>query len=95
MWTILEAAEFLQDSPLTFNYRRNNGYFTFNAISVYEVYIDFRIKIQGRLFVNDKQILTMFQIIFNPLRSGGNKSSYILKAAGLFKYVWPFVTTRC
>ena len=46
------------DSPLTFNYRRNNGYFTFNAISVYEVYIDFRIKIQGRLFVNDKQILT-------------------------------------
>ena len=26
----------------------------------------------------------MFQIIFNPLRSGGNKSSYILKAAGLF-----------
>ena len=29
----------------------------------------------------------MFQIIFNPLKSGGNKSSYIPKAADLFKYV--------
>ena len=46
------------DSPLTFNYRRHDGYFTFNAISVQRVYIDFQIKILGRLFVNDKQILT-------------------------------------
>ena len=29
--------------------------------------------------MNDKQILIMFQDIFNHLRSGGNKSSYILK----------------
>ena len=38
--------------------------------------------------MNDKQILNrMFQILFNPLRSGGNRSSYVSKAAGLFKYV--------
>ena len=53
MWTIIEAAEFL-DSLLTFNYRRNDGYFVFNTTSVDKVYIDFRIKILGRLFVNDK-----------------------------------------
>ena len=88
MWTILDAAEFY-DSPLAFTYRRNDGYFSFNAISVYKVcYIDFWIKILGRLFVNDKQILNrMFQILFSPLRSGGNRSSYVSKAAGLFKYV--------
>ena len=42
MWTIVDAAvlEFL-DPPLTFSYRRNDGYFTFNAISVYKVYVDF------------------------------------------------------
>ena len=56
---VLEAAEFLDSCiHLTFNYWRNDGYFTFNAISVYKVYIDFRIKILGRFFVNDKQILT-------------------------------------
>ena len=32
-------------------------------------------------------IIRIFQIIFNPLRSVGNKSSYILKAEGFFKYV--------
>ena len=57
MWTILEAAEFL-DQPLAYTYRKNDGNFNFNAISVYKVYIDFSIKILGRLFVNDKQILT-------------------------------------
>ena len=58
MWTILDAAEFY-DSPLAFTYRRNDGYFSFNAISVYKVYyIDFWIKIPGMLFVHDKQILT-------------------------------------
>ena len=37
---------------------------------------------------------------FDPWMFGGNKTSYTfkknlqLKAAGLFKYVWPFVTTR-
>ena len=35
----------------------------------------------------------MFQIVFNPLRSGGNRSSYIPKGAGLFKSVWPSGTT--
>ena len=33
---------------------------------LYKVYIDFSIKILGKLFVNDKQILAMSQIIFNP-----------------------------
>ena len=48
MWTILDAAEFLD---------RNECYFSFNAISFYKVYfIDFWIKILGMLFVNDKQI---------------------------------------
>ena len=56
MWTILDAAEFL-DPPLAFTYRRNDGYFSFNAISVYKVYYtDFWIKILGTRFVNDKQI---------------------------------------
>ena len=41
MWTILDAVEFF-DPPLAFTYRRNDGYFSFNAISVYKVYyIDF------------------------------------------------------
>ena len=53
MWTILDTAGFL-DPPLEFKYRKSNGYFDFSAISVYKVYIDFRIKILGRLFVNDK-----------------------------------------
>ena len=57
MWIILEAAEFL-DKPLAYTYRKNDGNFNFNAISVYKVYIDFWIKILGRLFVNDKEILT-------------------------------------
>ena len=57
MWTILEAAEFL-DQPLAYTYRKNDDNFNFNAISVYKVYIDFSIKILRRLFVNDKQILT-------------------------------------
>ena len=57
MWTVLDAGEFL-DPPLAFNYRKNDGYFNFNAISAYKVYIDFWIKILGRLFVNDKQNLT-------------------------------------
>ena len=57
MQTILDAAAFL-DSPLAFTYKKNDGYFNFNAISVYKVSIDFWIKILGRLFVADKQILT-------------------------------------
>ena len=57
MWTILDAAEFL-DAPLGFTYRKNDGNFNFNATSVYKVYIDFWIKLLGRLFVNDKQMLT-------------------------------------
>ena len=59
MWTILDAAELL-DPPLAFSYRRNDGYFSFNAISisVYKVYyIVFWIEILGTLFVNHKQIL--------------------------------------
>ena len=40
MWTILDAADFL-DPPLAFTDRKNDGYFSFNAISVYKVYIDF------------------------------------------------------
>ena len=60
IWTILDAAEFL-DPPLTFGYRRNDGYFSFNAISIYKVYyIDFWIKILERLFMNDQQILIEF-----------------------------------
>ena len=57
MWTILDAAGLL-DPLLAFTYRKNDSYFNFNDISVYKVYIDFWIKILGRLFVNDKQILT-------------------------------------
>ena len=57
MQTILDAAAFL-DSPLAFTYKKNDGYFNFNAISVYKVSIDFWIKILGRLLVADKQILT-------------------------------------
>ena len=57
MWTILDAAEFL-DAPLAFTYRKNDGNFNFNAASVYKVYIDFWIKLLGRVFVNDKQMLT-------------------------------------
>ena len=57
MWTILDAAEFL-DLPLAFTYRKNDGNFDLNAISVYKVYIDFWIKLVGTLFVNDKQMLT-------------------------------------
>ena len=54
---LLDAAEFL-DPPLAFTYRENDSNFNFNAISVDKVYIDCWIKILGRLFVNDKQILT-------------------------------------
>ena len=57
MWTILDAAEFLHP-PLALTYRKNDGNFNFNAVSVYKVYIDFWIKILGGLFVNDQQILT-------------------------------------
>ena len=57
MRTILDAAGFL-DPPLAFICRENDGYFNFNAISVCKVSIDFWIKIVGRLFVNDQQILT-------------------------------------
>ena len=46
------------DPPLAFTYRKNDDNFNFNAISVDKVYIDCWIKILGRLFVNDKQILT-------------------------------------
>ena len=56
MWAILDAAGFL-DPPLAFTFRKNDDYFNFNAISVYKVSVDFWIKIGGRLFVNDKQIL--------------------------------------
>ena len=56
MWTILGGAEFL-DPPLTFSSPIGEMIVTFNAISVYKVYIDFWIKMLGRLFVNDKQIL--------------------------------------
>ena len=41
MWTILDAAGFFLDPPPEFKYRQNNGYFDFNVISVYKVYIDF------------------------------------------------------
>ena len=42
MWTILDAAEFLDPSlAFTYSYRKNYGNFNFNAISVYKVYIDF------------------------------------------------------
>ena len=41
MWAILDAAEFLDPLP-AFTYRRKDGYFSFDAISVYKVYyIDF------------------------------------------------------
>ena len=40
MWTILDAAGFL-DPPLTFAFRKKDGYLNFNAIFVYKVYIDF------------------------------------------------------
>ena len=40
MWTILDAAGFL-DPPLGFTYSKNDGYFNFNAFSVYKVFIDF------------------------------------------------------
>ena len=57
MWAILDAAEFL-DPLLAFTYRRKDGYFSFDAISVYKVYyIDFWTKILETLFVNDRQIL--------------------------------------
>ena len=57
VWIILDTTEFL-DSPLAFTYRKNNGNFNFNGIYVYKVYIDFWIKLLGRLFVNDKKMLT-------------------------------------
>ena len=37
---MLDAAEFL-DLPLAFTYKKNDGNFNFNDISVYKVYIDF------------------------------------------------------
>ena len=37
MQTILDAAAFL-DSPLAFTYKKNDGYFNFNAISVYKMF---------------------------------------------------------
>ena len=40
MWAILDAAEFL-DPPLTFAFRKKDGYLNFNTIFVYKVYIDF------------------------------------------------------
>ena len=40
MWAILDAAGFL-DPPLALTYRKNDGYFNFNAISVYKVSVDF------------------------------------------------------
>ena len=40
MWTILDAAGFL-DPSVAFTYRKNDGYLNLNAISVYEVCIDF------------------------------------------------------
>ena len=55
---ITTAMRTILDSPLAFTYRKNDGYFNFSAISVYKVSIDFWIKILGRLFVSDKQILT-------------------------------------
>ena len=36
----------------------------------------------------------MLQIVLNPLRFGGNRTSYIPKVAGLFKYVRPSVTIK-
>ena len=79
MWPILNAAGFL-NPPLAFTYRKNDGYVNFNAISVYKVYLDFWVKILGRLFVNAKQTLAeCFKSFFNSLMSGGRKSSYILK----------------
>ena len=57
MWAILDAAEFLDPLP-AFTYRRKDGYFSFDAISVYKVYyIGFWTKILETLFVNDRQIL--------------------------------------
>ena len=57
MWISLDAAGFL-GPPLAFAFRKNEGYFNFNAISVYKVYIGSSIKKLGRFFVTDKKILT-------------------------------------
>ena len=65
MWTILDAAEFLDSWILLWHLTIGETMVTLLSI-LYKVYIDFSIKILGKLFVNDKQILTMFQIIFNP-----------------------------
>ena len=70
------------DQTLAFTYRKNDGYLNLNAISVYN---DLWIKILERLFVNDKQILTDFFKSVYFLRSGGNKSSHILKKACSWK----------
>ena len=51
------------DLPLTFTYRKNDGYLNFNAISVYKMYIDFSIKILERHFLNEANINRLFQII--------------------------------
>ena len=85
MWTILDVAGFL-DPSVAFTYRKNDGYLNLNAISVYKVYVDFWFKILGKLFVNDKQILTE---CFKSFLTCGYKSSYKLKnlqlkAADLF-----------
>ena len=49
MWTTLDAVEF-SDPTLAFTYRKNDGYFNFNAISVYKIHIDFWIKILEGVF---------------------------------------------
>ena len=65
MWTILDAAEFLDSWIHLWHLTIGETMVTLLSI-LYKVYIDFSIKILGKLFVNDKQILTMSQIIFNP-----------------------------
>ena len=69
-----------------------DGNFNFNAISVYKVYIDFYIKILGKLFSSDKQMLTKCFKSFLTLKGVVVTKAHtyltcLLKAADLFKYL--------
>ena len=100
MWTILDAAAFL-DPHLAFTYKENDSYFNFQCYFCLQSF---------HLFLNENtrepfcewwaNISGMFSIIFNRLKSGGCKSFIHtliilqLKVVGFFKYVGHFFTTR-
>ena len=47
-------------------------------------FVESRCKCSGNLWRLEVKSTLLAEVVFNPLMPGGNK------AAGLFKYVWPF-----